>query len=124
MPEGCAVTPAAPVTPQAPTPATPVTTPTTPAATTPAPEETSAEGETVPTAGEDEDTPDEGGVQGENAEGTPEDVTPVATASPGPSQEASAGELPFTGVNAWWLGLLGLSVAGTGMVLRRKVSSE
>ena len=119
MPEGCAVTPAAPVTPQA--PAVPTPTPTTPAAPTPTPEDTTVESENVPVADE-EATPDEGGVQGENAEGSEEETTPVATASPAPA--ASAEELPFTGVNAWWLGLLGLTVAGTGMVLRRRVSSE
>jgi len=73
------------------------------------------EDEDVPAAGEEE----EGGVEGENAEGSsPEDETPVATASPSP--EASAGELPFTGINAWWLGLLGITLAGTGVVLRRR----
>jgi hypothetical protein len=101
---------------------TPIATPTpTP---TPTPEGTSVEGENAPNAGEGENAPEGGGVEGENAEGTPEaeDTTPVATAAPGPSPEASAGELPFTGVNAWWLGLLGLTVAGTGVVLRRSAS--
>ena len=63
--------------------------------------------------------PEVGGVQGEDAEGEG-DTAPAATATPGPTQEASSGELPFTGVNAWWLGLLGLTAAGTGVVLRRR----
>jgi hypothetical protein len=102
---------------------TPIATPTpTP---TPTPEGTTVEGENAPTAGEGEDTP-ESDVQGENAEGTPGEeaqTTPVATAAPGPTPEASGQELPFTGVNAWWLGLLGLTAAGTGVVLRRRTSA-
>jgi hypothetical protein len=92
---------------------TPIATP------TPTPEATNVQGEDVPTAGEGENAPESGDVKGENDEGTPEaqDTTPVATAAP---TEASAGELPFTGVNAWWIGLLGLTVAGTGVVLRRR----
>jgi len=94
---------------------------TTPAPTAPTPEAQTVEGENVPAAGEGENAPETGDVEGENAGGAPEEeTTPVATATPGPSPEASAGELPFTGVNAWWLGLLGLTVAGTGVVLRRR----
>jgi LPXTG-motif cell wall-anchored protein len=115
MPEGCVVTPAAPVTPPAPvtpqaTPPTPTPTPTTPVA-----EDVQSN---APTAGEEE-TP-QGGVQGESDRSPAPETTPVATAAPGPSPEASAGQLPFTGMNAWWLGLLGLTVAGTGVVLRRR----
>jgi LPXTG-motif cell wall-anchored protein len=116
MPAGCSpspVTPAAPVTPAV-TPATP-----TPIAQT-------VQGENVPTAGqgENETAPNEGDVEGETSEGTPseETPTPAATAAPGPTQEASAGELPFTGMNAWWLGLLGFTAAGTGVFLRRRTS--
>jgi LPXTG-motif cell wall-anchored protein len=69
-------------------------------------------------------------VQGEESEGSAPagtqeaaEAAPVATAAPSPTQ-ASGAELPFTGVNAWWLGLLGLSVAGMGIVLRRKGLQE
>ncbi len=106
------------------TPAAPVTPTVTPA--TPTPVAQTVQGEDVPTAGqgENEATPDEGDVEGQTSEGSPseETTTPAATAAPGPTQEASAGELPFTGLNAWWLGLLGLTVAGTGVVLRRRTS--
>jgi LPXTG-motif cell wall-anchored protein len=119
MPAGCTVTPAAPAPPAAPAaPVAPQATPPAPAPTPTTPVAEDVEGENAPTAGEEE-TP-QGGVQGESDEGGPEDTTPVATASPGPAPEASAGELPFTGANAWWLGLLGLTVAGTGVVLRRR----
>jgi LPXTG-motif cell wall-anchored protein len=84
--------------------------------TTPA-ETTTPDTEEV-ASGEDENQPDEGGVQGENAAGGEEETTPVATASPSP--EASGSELPFTGMNAWWVGVLGLTLAGTGVVLRRR----
>jgi hypothetical protein len=119
MPAGCTATP---VTPQATTPVatTPAPTPTTTPTTSPAPDTQTAQGE-------EEDTPEQNEVQGENAEGespgTEEDTAPSATAAPGPTQETGAGELPFTGVNAWWLGLLGLTVAGTGAVLRRRTSA-
>jgi LPXTG-motif cell wall-anchored protein len=108
------------------TPAAPVTPTVTPATPTPTPVAQTVQGENVPTAGqgENEATPEEGDVEGETSEGSPseETTTPAATAAPGPTQEASAGELPFTGVNAWWLGLLGLTAAGTGVVLRRRTS--
>jgi LPXTG-motif cell wall-anchored protein len=127
MPGGCVVTPAAPTPPTPPAPAAPaapVTPQATPPAPTPAPTPATpvaedVNGENAPTAGEEE-TP-QGGVQGESDQSGPApQTTPVATAAPGPSPEASAGELPFTGMNAWWLGLLGLTVAGTGVVLRRR----
>jgi LPXTG-motif cell wall-anchored protein len=122
MPGGCTptpTTPAAPVTPAAPT--TPAITPAAPTPPTPVAE--TQTGQSVPSAGE-ESTPSEGDVQGENSEGnTPSETTPSATASPGPTQEATSGTLPFTGANAWWLGVLGLSLAGTGVVLRRRSSS-
>ena len=80
-----------------------------------------ADSESAP-AGEEE-TPDESEVQGESEAGGAEDeAAPVATASPGPTPEASSGELPFTGINAWWIGLLGITAAGTGVVLRRRSS--
>jgi pyruvate dehydrogenase E2 component (dihydrolipoamide acetyltransferase) len=117
-------TPAAPVTPApAPAPAAPA-----PAPVTPTPVAQTVQGDNAPTAGQGEDTP-QSDVQGEEAEGSaPKDTeqaeaAPVATAAPSPT-EASAAELPFTGVNAWWLGLLGLSVAGTGVVLRKRVMQE
>jgi hypothetical protein len=56
--------------------------------------------------------------------GTGTDTAPVAAAAPATTQEASAGELPFTGVNAWWLALLGLTAAGTGVVIRRRVAPD
>jgi LPXTG-motif cell wall-anchored protein len=97
-------------------------TPATPTPATPTPVAETEQGATVPTAGqgENESTPGEGDVAGETSESPP--TTPSATASPGPTQEASAGTLPFTGSNAWWLGLLGFTVAGTGVVLRRRTS--
>jgi LPXTG-motif cell wall-anchored protein len=90
-------------------------------------------GAVTPVTGQD-DTPEESpsGVQGEANSGSgPESETgagtetvPSATATPGPTQEAAAGELPFTGVNAWWLALLGFSAAGTGVVLRRRFAAQ
>jgi LPXTG-motif cell wall-anchored protein len=118
MPAGCTVTTAAPVTPQAAPPAAVTPTPTPTPATPATPVAEDVNGENAPTAGEEE-TP-QGGVQGESDQSPPRETTPVATAAPGPSPEASAGQLPFTGMNAWWLGLLGLTVAGTGVVLRRR----
>jgi LPXTG-motif cell wall-anchored protein len=122
MPGGCTATPTTPAAP--PTPATPATPTLTPATPTPTPVAQTNEGENVPTAGqgENEETPERGDVEGETSESTPTETTPSVTASPGPTQEASAGTLPFTGSNAWWLGLLGFTAAGTGIVLRRRSS--
>jgi LPXTG-motif cell wall-anchored protein len=76
-------------------------------------------------SGQGENETPQSGVQGETETSPSETPSspPSASATPGPTQEASAGQLPFTGINAWWLVLLGGSLAGTGIVLRRVFTS-
>jgi LPXTG-motif cell wall-anchored protein len=91
-------------------------------------------GTVTPVAGQGESPSEspQSGVQGEansgagptSDTGAGNDTAPSATAAPGPTQEAAAGELPFTGVNAWWLALLGFAAAGTGVVLRRRFAPQ
>jgi hypothetical protein len=97
------VTPAAPSTPAAPTPA-------------PAEETPIADSEAAPEESEVQGESEAGGDEGQEEQ----EATPVAAPSP---TEASGAELPFTGINAWWMGALGLTAAGIGIALRRRSSA-
>jgi hypothetical protein len=84
----------------------------------------SAAPEEAPVAGEDE----QGEVLGERVSSKPraarKAAAPATTTAAPQVQTASAGELPFTGLDTGLIAIMGAGLLGTGVVLRRRTQPD